>query len=106
MKYDYDLLVIAGPVFPHEVIGFSGGNKYIFPGISGPDVLHFFHWLGAVIFQDRAATKLGQDLSGRARLGAQPDAVRVDAIAGGHAGLGRSAGRLGVRLTVIIKVVI
>jgi nickel-dependent lactate racemase len=47
--FDYDQLVIVGPVFPHEVIGFSGGNKYFFPGISGPDVLNFTHWLGAVI---------------------------------------------------------
>jgi nickel-dependent lactate racemase len=46
---DIDHLVIVGPVFPHEVVGFSGGNKYIFPGISGPEVLHFFHWLSAVI---------------------------------------------------------
>ncbi len=49
MVLDYDLLVIIGPVFPHEVVGFSGGNKYIFPGISGPEILNFFHWLGAVI---------------------------------------------------------
>lgn len=47
--HDYDDLVILGPVFPHEVAGFSGGNKYLFPGISGPEVLHFFHWLGAVV---------------------------------------------------------
>jgi nickel-dependent lactate racemase len=47
--FDYDLLLILGPVFPHEVVGFSGGNKYLFPGISGPDILNFFHWLGAVI---------------------------------------------------------
>ncbi len=47
--YDYDRLMILGPVFPHEVVGFSGGNKYLFPGISGPEVLNFFHWLGAVI---------------------------------------------------------
>ena len=47
--YDYDQLIIIGPTFPHEVVGFSGGNKYFFPGISGPDVLNFFHWLGAVI---------------------------------------------------------
>ncbi len=46
---DYDFLIIVGPVFPHEVVGFSGGNKYFFPGISGPEVLHFFHWLGALI---------------------------------------------------------
>jgi len=47
--FDYDQVIIAGPVFPHEVVGFSGGNKYLFPGISGPEVLNFFHWLGAVI---------------------------------------------------------
>ena len=47
--FDYDRIVIVGPVFPHEVVGFSGGNKYLFPGISGPELLNFFHWLGAVI---------------------------------------------------------
>ena len=47
--FDYDLLLILGPVFPHEVVGFSGGNKYLFPGIGGPQILNFFHWLGAVI---------------------------------------------------------
>jgi nickel-dependent lactate racemase len=47
--HDYDLLIVVGPVFPHEVVGFSGGTKYFFPGISGPGVLNFFHWLGAVI---------------------------------------------------------
>lgn len=46
---DYDLLLVLGPVFPHEVVGFSGGNKYFFPGISGPELLNFFHWLGALI---------------------------------------------------------
>ena len=46
--YDYDQAMILGPVFPHEV-GLSGGNKYLFPGISGPEVLNFFHWLGAVV---------------------------------------------------------
>jgi lactate racemase len=46
---EYDLLVILGPVFPHEVVGFSGGNKYLFPGVAGPEILNFFHWLGAVI---------------------------------------------------------
>ena len=46
---DYDVLLVLGPVFPHEVVGFSGGNKYFFPGISGPELLNFFHWLGALI---------------------------------------------------------
>ena len=47
--YDYDQVIICGPVFPHEVVGFSGGNKYFFPGISGPEVTNFTHWLGALI---------------------------------------------------------
>jgi lactate racemase len=47
--FDYDLVIILGPVFPHEVVGFSGGAKYVFPGISGGEFLHFFHWLGALI---------------------------------------------------------
>ena len=46
--YEYDQVIIVGPVFPHEVVGFSGGNKYLFPGISGSKILNFFHWLGAV----------------------------------------------------------
>jgi nickel-dependent lactate racemase len=47
--FDYDLVFILGPVFPHEVVGFSGGAKYLFPGISGGEFLHFFHWLAAII---------------------------------------------------------
>ena len=46
---DYDVVMVVGPVFPHEVVGFSGGNKYFFPGCSGPELLNFFHWLGALI---------------------------------------------------------
>jgi lactate racemase len=49
MACEYDVLLVCGPVFPHEVVGYSGGNKYFFPGISGPEVINFTHWLGAVI---------------------------------------------------------
>jgi nickel-dependent lactate racemase len=49
MLFDYDKVILVGPVFPHEVVGFSGGNKYLFPGVSGPQILNFFHWLGAVV---------------------------------------------------------
>jgi nickel-dependent lactate racemase len=45
---EYDQLVICGPVFPHEVAGFSGGAKYIFPGVAGPAVISATHWLGAL----------------------------------------------------------
>lgn len=45
---DYDHLLILGPTFPHEVVGFSGGAKYLFPGISGPEMINATHWLGAL----------------------------------------------------------
>jgi nickel-dependent lactate racemase len=48
MLFDYDQVIVCGPTFPHEVVGFSGGNKYFFPGVSGPEVINFTHWLGAV----------------------------------------------------------
>jgi len=46
---EYDHVLICGPVFPHEVVGFSGGTKYLFPGIAAPPMIHFTHWLGALI---------------------------------------------------------
>lgn len=48
MIYDYDQLIICGPVFPHEVAGFSGGAKYLFPGIAGHEIIDSTHWLGAL----------------------------------------------------------
>jgi lactate racemase len=45
---EHDHIIILGPTFPHEVVGFSGGAKYFFPGISGPDVINATHWLGAL----------------------------------------------------------
>lgn len=47
--HNYDRLLILGPVLPHAVAGFSGGSKYLFPGISGPEMIDYFHWLGAII---------------------------------------------------------
>jgi lactate racemase len=49
LLFEYDQIIICGPTFPHEVVGFSGGNKYFFPGIGGAEVINFSHWLGAVI---------------------------------------------------------
>ena len=46
---DYEHVIICGPVFPHEVAGFSGGTKYLFPGIAAAEIIHFTHWLGALI---------------------------------------------------------
>ncbi len=45
---EYDHIIILGPTFPHEVVGFSGGAKYLFPGISGADMINTTHWLGAL----------------------------------------------------------
>ncbi len=47
--FAYDELLIVGAVFPHEVVGFSGGYKYLFPGIAGAQIIHKFHWLGALM---------------------------------------------------------
>jgi len=49
LVFDYDQVLICGPVFPHEVVGFSGGNKYLFPGIGGPEIIGLTHWLGALL---------------------------------------------------------
>jgi nickel-dependent lactate racemase len=49
LAVEYEHVLICGPVFPHEVAGFSGGTKYLFPGIAAPEIIHFTHWLGALI---------------------------------------------------------
>jgi nickel-dependent lactate racemase len=49
LLFDYDHVLICGPVFPHEVVGFSGGNKYLFPGVSTGEMIHQTHWLGALL---------------------------------------------------------
>jgi lactate racemase len=46
---EHDIALVVGPVFPHEVVGFSGGNKYFFPGVAGQDIIDLSHWLGALI---------------------------------------------------------
>ena len=46
---EHDVTLVVGPVFPHEVVGFSGGNKYFFPGVSSQEVINLSHWLGALI---------------------------------------------------------
>jgi nickel-dependent lactate racemase len=48
LAVQYEQIIILGPTFPHEVVGFSGGAKYLFPGISGPEMINATHWLGAL----------------------------------------------------------
>src|SRR3954454_22308149 len=49
MVVEHDVALVVGPVFPHEVVGFSGGDKYFFPGVCGQEVIDLSHWLGALI---------------------------------------------------------
>jgi nickel-dependent lactate racemase len=46
---EYDQILVVGPVFPHEVVGFSGGTKYFFPGIAGPEIINLTHWMSALM---------------------------------------------------------
>jgi lactate racemase len=45
---NYDMIIVLGPVAPHELAGFSGGNKYFISGIGSPEVINFTNWLGAL----------------------------------------------------------
>ncbi|HEV7744690.1 MAG TPA: lactate racemase domain-containing protein [Pyrinomonadaceae bacterium] len=44
----YDTVLVFGATMPHEVAGFAGGAKYLFPGVAGPELTHLTHWLGAL----------------------------------------------------------
>ena len=46
---EHDVVLVIGPVFPHEVVGFSGGNKYFVPGVAGQEIIDITHWVGALI---------------------------------------------------------
>ena len=48
LAMEYDRVIVLGPVFPHEVMGYSGGTKYFFPGISGADLTNATHWVAAM----------------------------------------------------------
>jgi lactate racemase len=71
LALEYDLLLIVGPTFPHEVVGFSGGNKYLFPGLSGQEMIDLTHWLGALM---TSATIIGTE-------GVTPVRALIDAAA-------------------------
>ena len=45
---EVDRILVLNAVVPHELVGFSGGAKYLFPGISGPEMVDVVHWLGAL----------------------------------------------------------
>ena len=122
---EYDHVLICGPVFPHEVVGFSGGTKYLFPGVAAADIIHFTHWLGALITSyevigtmdtpvraviDRAASLLYTPLSLLALVVTHDGVAGMfcgiaaghlarggDAVGAAARGLGRQAVRAGAR---------
>jgi nickel-dependent lactate racemase len=56
---DADVALVCGPVLPHEVVGFSGGNKYLFPGVAGQEIIDATHWLGALLTSGALIGTLG-----------------------------------------------
>ncbi len=46
---DYDLMVALSGTVPHEALGYSGGTKILFPGISGPEVIGLLHWAAVLV---------------------------------------------------------
>ena len=83
---DYDHILICGPVFPHEVAGFSGGAKYLFPGIAGPDIINATHWLGALVTSMHTIgmkdTPVRRVIDGAARLVPRPISCIALAVKG------------------------
>ena len=45
---EYDRLVLLTRVQPHEVAGYAGGAKQIFPGVSGPEMISLLHAIGSL----------------------------------------------------------
>ncbi|HDQ44340.1 MAG TPA: DUF2088 domain-containing protein [bacterium] len=116
MVLGYDRVLIIGPVFPHEVVGFSGGNKYLFPGVAGAEIIDMFHWLGALITSyaiiGRADTPVREVVERAARfLPVEPDClalvVKGTGLAGLYAGNSReawkSAAALSGKLHIVYK---
>jgi nickel-dependent lactate racemase len=46
---DYDAIVCLSGTIPHEALGYSGGTKVLFPGVSGPEVIALLHWAAVLI---------------------------------------------------------
>jgi len=46
---DHDLIVCLSGTVPHEALGYSGGTKILFPGISGPEVIALLHWAAVLM---------------------------------------------------------
>ena len=58
LVFDYDQIIIVGPIFPHRSSRVFGQEQISFPGVSGPEILNFFHWLGAVVTNQRSSRQV------------------------------------------------
>jgi nickel-dependent lactate racemase len=74
----YDYILVFGAVVPHEVAGFAGGAKYFFPGVSGPEMTHMTHWLGAQATIERVIGRV--ETPTRRMIEAAADRVTTPAI--------------------------
>jgi nickel-dependent lactate racemase len=75
----YDRVLVVGATVPHEVAGFAGGAKYFFPGVAGPDLTHFTHWLGALAAIENVIGRV--ETPTRRIIEAAADRVRTPVIA-------------------------
>jgi nickel-dependent lactate racemase len=74
----YDKVLVFGATMPHEVAGFSGGAKYFFPGVAGPELTHATHWLGALSGIEHVMGKVETPI--RALIEAAADFVTAEVI--------------------------
>src|SRR5215471_8154921 len=74
----YDAILVFGATMPHEVAGFSGGAKYFFPGVAGPELTHATHWLGALSSIEHVIGKVETPI--RALIEAAADCVVPEVI--------------------------
>ena len=75
----YDRVLVIGATVPHEVAGFAGGAKYFFPGVAGPELTHFTHWLGALAAIENVIGRV--ETPTRRVIEAAADRVRTPVIA-------------------------
>ena len=75
----YDRILVVGATVPHEVAGFAGGAKYFFPGVAGPELTHFTHWLGALAAIENVIGRV--ETPTRRVIEAAADRVRTPVIA-------------------------
>jgi nickel-dependent lactate racemase len=75
----YDRILVIGATVPHEVAGFAGGAKYLFPGVAGPELTHFTHWLGALASIENVIGRV--ETPTRRIIEAAADRVRTPVIA-------------------------